>query len=192
MPGRARYHAWSFAKAFIMANRSGTGILLRKFTGSKASDPRDQVYALFGITSDAEDMEPDYSKTYHEVVTSTITSILRLEGFGILITCLPPCPLPLFLEEFPNISDLRESLIIDAFNKQESTGILRKFRNNLNFAQIRSLQERWKTGQTVAEINQTLAARGDTGYGLLLNTNQGNIDHCDNLSSEGTIPPPLL
>ncbi|RBR09505.1 uncharacterized protein FIESC28_09836 [Fusarium coffeatum] len=44
--------------------------LLCKFKGSKASDPRDKVYALLGMASDMElsSIEPDYAKEEHVVV----------------------------------------------------------------------------------------------------------------------------
>jgi hypothetical protein len=47
---------------------------LLKFRESRASDPRDQVYALLGISSDARDIDslrPDYTKDLQKVIYDT-------------------------------------------------------------------------------------------------------------------------
>lgn len=55
--------------------------LLLKFKGSKASDQRDKIYALLGISSDRSTMGfpvPDYEKSEVEVVQDTVAFLLQL------------------------------------------------------------------------------------------------------------------
>ena len=57
-------------KSWWLANQDQE-TLLRKFERSKASDPRDTVYALLGISSNAQDERafvPDYDKNMEEVI----------------------------------------------------------------------------------------------------------------------------
>lgn len=59
MPGSARKYSWWVEKRDLCT-------LLSKFCKAKASDPRDTIYALLGISSDAYDtdtLRPDYSKS---------------------------------------------------------------------------------------------------------------------------------
>lgn len=46
---------------------------------SRATNPRDLIYALLGISSDAEELgiEIDYSKSVQEVFTETAAAIIR-------------------------------------------------------------------------------------------------------------------
>ncbi|RYO19167.1 hypothetical protein AA0111_g10544 [Alternaria arborescens] len=67
MPGRLREETW------WNENRDLYNLLL-KFSESEASDPRDKVYALLGISSDAQDtdrLRPDYTKLLQEVIYDT-------------------------------------------------------------------------------------------------------------------------
>jgi ankyrin repeat protein len=67
MPGRLRGDTW------WSENRDLYNLLL-KFSGSEASDQRDKVYALLGISSDASDtdsLRPDYTKDVQEVIRDT-------------------------------------------------------------------------------------------------------------------------
>jgi hypothetical protein len=55
----------------------------------KTSDPRDHVYALLGLASDAEelDIRPDYSKHWAEVYATTTMSLIRKHGLTVLVYC---------------------------------------------------------------------------------------------------------
>lgn len=67
MPGHLREETW------WSENRDLYNLLL-KFRESEASDPRDQVYALLGISSDAQDtgrLRPDYTKDLENVIYDT-------------------------------------------------------------------------------------------------------------------------
>lgn len=55
------------------------GTLLRKFTMSESSNPRDAVYALLGISSNFKNnriLSPDYEITFEETVQNTIWALL--------------------------------------------------------------------------------------------------------------------
>jgi hypothetical protein len=67
MPGSLREKTW------WTENRDLYNLLL-KFKESRASDPRDKVYALLGISSDAWDtqsLRPDYTKDLQKVIHDT-------------------------------------------------------------------------------------------------------------------------
>jgi ankyrin repeat protein len=67
MPGHLREESW------WSENRDLYNLLL-KFSESEASDPRDKVYALLGISSDARDansLSPNYTKGLQEVIRDT-------------------------------------------------------------------------------------------------------------------------
>lgn len=73
MPGRLREESW-WSESRDLYN------LLSKFRESEASDPRDKVYALLGISSDAYDhdnLRPDYTKSLQEVIQNTSTFLFR-------------------------------------------------------------------------------------------------------------------
>jgi hypothetical protein len=66
MPGPTRESSW------WCVNHS-LSMLLRKFWSSEATDPRDRIYALLGISSDASNMkviEPNYERDEKDVVIS--------------------------------------------------------------------------------------------------------------------------
>ncbi|KAK0707182.1 ankyrin repeat-containing domain protein [Apiosordaria backusii] len=68
MPGYLREISWW---------RDGPDLcsLLKKFGASKASDPRDNIYALIGIASDASVdgiLQPDYGISLHQVIENTL------------------------------------------------------------------------------------------------------------------------
>lgn len=75
MPGRSRYDSW-------WAHGHDLYTLLRKFRFSKASDPRDMIYALVSIGSDPglqETLIPDYEKTEREVIRETVLFLCHVD-----------------------------------------------------------------------------------------------------------------
>lgn len=75
MPGRYRYDSW-------WAQGHDLYTLLRKFRFSKASDPRDMIYALVRIASDPqleETLVPDYEKTEREVIRTTVLFLCHVD-----------------------------------------------------------------------------------------------------------------
>ncbi|KAH7377788.1 heterokaryon incompatibility protein-domain-containing protein, partial [Pyrenochaeta sp. MPI-SDFR-AT-0127] len=72
MPGPARKHSW------WMRDRRLHSLLIM-FRASEASDQRDIIYALLGISSDGCDsniLRPDYEKSEEEVVQVTLSFLL--------------------------------------------------------------------------------------------------------------------
>ena len=64
MPGPSRKDSWWSQKRNLYT-------LLLKFNGSQAGDPRDLIYALLGISSNAQDtnnLHVDYTKTVQQVI----------------------------------------------------------------------------------------------------------------------------
>ncbi|KAF2730690.1 HET-domain-containing protein, partial [Polyplosphaeria fusca] len=67
MPGCLRKESW-------WNEKRGLYNLLQKFGASEASDPRDNVYALLGLSTDAQgphSLRPDYTKNVQEVINNT-------------------------------------------------------------------------------------------------------------------------
>jgi hypothetical protein len=76
MPGHLREETW------WSENRDLYNLLL-KFSESEASDPRDKVYALLGISSDARDtgrLRPDYTKDLEKVIYDTSSFLFGPSG----------------------------------------------------------------------------------------------------------------
>ncbi|KUI72541.1 Heterokaryon incompatibility protein 6, OR allele [Cytospora mali] len=72
MPGYSRRRSWRDTQPDLHT-------LLIMFVASEATDERDRIYALLGISSDAcdsEDLLPDYTKSIHQVVQDTISYVL--------------------------------------------------------------------------------------------------------------------
>jgi len=73
MPGRSRQDSW-------WSQERDLRTLLIKFGESKASDPRDNIYALLGLSSDACDsdlLQADYSKPVHDVMREAASFLTR-------------------------------------------------------------------------------------------------------------------
>jgi ankyrin repeat protein len=72
MPGPSRNHSWWIQERDLKR-------LLVQFQGSEASDPRDHVYALLGVASDAysnNTLKPDYTKCLADVIKDTVAFLL--------------------------------------------------------------------------------------------------------------------
>jgi ankyrin repeat protein len=71
MPGPFRKHSWWSESRDLYT-------LLKNFGDSEASDHRDLIYALLGMSSDAINaLQPDYDKTEQEVIWSSIDFLYR-------------------------------------------------------------------------------------------------------------------
>jgi hypothetical protein len=70
MPGRSRQTSW-------WKDKRDLHTLLKKFRNSEATDKRDIVYALLGISSDAcKKLLPDYEKPLLQVICDTTLFLL--------------------------------------------------------------------------------------------------------------------
>lgn len=86
-------------------------MLLHRFSQSEASDSRDFIYALLGISSDAcntDVLVPDYSKSEEEVVQSTVAFLVDAHHCGVPIDRLPQWPM---VEFWHNLQCLRMTLL---------------------------------------------------------------------------------
>ncbi|KAK5996826.1 Heterokaryon incompatibility 6-like protein [Cladobotryum mycophilum] len=72
MPGSLRGASW-------WAEKRDLRTILKKFGDSEATDPRDNIYALFGISSNTRDnsiLQPDYDATLKRVIRDTVSFLL--------------------------------------------------------------------------------------------------------------------
>jgi ankyrin repeat protein len=100
MPGPLRKQSW-------WAQNRNLRMLLLKFRWSKASNPRDTIYALLGISSDACDTKYlvlDYKLSIGEVLHKTMGFILYFRDQEIAAPPLPQYTLPEFIDSLESIS----------------------------------------------------------------------------------------
>lgn len=90
--------------------------LLSRFGGSEATEPRDLIYALRGMSSDAKDapnLYPDYTKSEQELIRDAVLFLypLQNEDLGAL-------PLPMTIHELVlNLGDLGHRIYSKMFGK---------------------------------------------------------------------------
>ncbi|KAH7070420.1 heterokaryon incompatibility protein-domain-containing protein, partial [Paraphoma chrysanthemicola] len=80
MPGPSRKHSW-------WTENRDLRTLLTKFRGSQASDERDNIYALLGISSDGfgtDILAPNYEKSVGEVIHDTVAFLLHFRNWKTL------------------------------------------------------------------------------------------------------------
>lgn len=113
MPGPRRKHTWWTQKRDLHT-------LLLKFGGSEASDPRDIIYALLGISSDGCDTDilaPNYEKSIKEAIYDTISFLLHFHDCESPIHCLPQWTLAEFLQNLDSLSNAVFNWAIDVNNE---------------------------------------------------------------------------
>ena len=126
MPGPTRKHTWWTQKRDLHT-------LLLKFGGSEASDPRDIIYALLGISSngcDTDILVPNYEKSVKEVIYDTISFLLHFHDCESPIHCLPQWTLAEFLQNLNSLGNSVFHWAIDA-NGQVIVELLLE-RNDVN------------------------------------------------------------
>lgn len=78
MPGLLRKNSWWAGPDF-----QDLGVLLQKFSRSKAKDPRDVIYALLGLSKDASTsntLRPNYEISLQEAIQHTVAYLLNQSG----------------------------------------------------------------------------------------------------------------
>jgi ankyrin repeat protein len=114
MPGPSRKHSW-------WAQTRDLHTLLRKFRDSEATNPRDIIYALLGMSSDGCDNDtlvPDYEKPVEEIVRATVAFLLHLRYQENSILCLPQWSLSELLQ---NIDSLGRIVLVWACEKRHTS-----------------------------------------------------------------------
>lgn len=114
MPGALRNSSW-------WANQRDLYTLLVKFRESKATDPRDSIYALLGISSDACDtdrLKVNYEKDIQDVIFDTVSFLLDFSNLDSLSRRFLVWTLPEFLR---NLSSLANEVLKCAINAQQVT-----------------------------------------------------------------------
>jgi ankyrin repeat protein len=94
MPGPIRNSSW-------WAEKRDLHTMLIQFCNSEATDPRDNIYALLDISSDAHDTEllkANYGSNLRDVIFDTVSFILNFNGLDSPICCFFDWTLPKFIE----------------------------------------------------------------------------------------------
>jgi hypothetical protein len=102
MPGHSRESSW-------WAQKRDLQTLLIKFGKSEASDPRDHIYALVGISTDAcnaEIMQANYENSFQQVIGNTCSFMLQFHKCGSL---MPAWPDQTVLEFLNNLDTFRSA-----------------------------------------------------------------------------------
>jgi ankyrin repeat protein len=117
-PEQSRKRSW-------WSNRRDLHFLLKKFAGSLATDYRDKVFALLGISSDAYKAEVfpvHYTKSFDEVCRDTLCFLLFKKVLPSSVIMLPILTLPTLLLYLDNLPELATSVIKLAIaNRHELT-----------------------------------------------------------------------
>jgi ankyrin repeat protein len=128
MPGRSREESWWSQKRDLRT-------LLLKFSSSDASDSRDNIYALLGLSSDACDsalLRADYSKPVYAVIKDAILFLLHIpEKHHADLLCR--WTMPLFLERLCFLGDAVLSWAIYEDNEAITTLLLARDDIDVNF-----------------------------------------------------------
>jgi len=101
MPGPSRESSWWIQKRDLQT-------LLTKFGKSEASDPRDNIYALLGMSSDVSNsdiLRADYEKSVEEAIQDTTSFLLRLHDFDYPPNSLPGWTLQEFLQNVDSLDN---------------------------------------------------------------------------------------
>lgn len=110
MPGPSRKSSWWNEQRDLRT-------LLHKFRGSEATDPRDSIYALLGMCSDAFEPSfpiPDYKKCLGEVMFDTVIHFFDLQDVAASGWSLPYQKLDELLDAIPSLGEaLLEEAILD-------------------------------------------------------------------------------
>lgn len=99
MPGRSRDKSWWNQKRDLFT-------LLVKFGKSEATDPRDHIRALLGISSDAADGSLLHADTVQEVIKDTTAFLLRLPEFREVVFPFKHCTMVEFLDNIRLLSSM--------------------------------------------------------------------------------------
>jgi ankyrin repeat protein len=128
MPGRSREESW-------WSQSRDLRTLLLKFSSSDASDTRDNIYALLGLSSDAYDsalLRADYSKPVYSVIKDAILFLLHIPAqYHADLLCR--WTMPLFLERLCFLSNAVLSWAICEDNEAITTLLLARDDIDLNF-----------------------------------------------------------
>jgi ankyrin repeat protein len=101
MPGPSRKNSWWTQKRDLQT-------LLAKFGGSEASDPRDVIYALLGMSSDvssSDSLKANYEKSVQEAIQDTTFFLLRFPESGYPTHGCPAWTLQEFLENLNSLGN---------------------------------------------------------------------------------------
>jgi nucleoside phosphorylase len=136
--------------------------LLRRFRGSKAQDPRDLVYAVVGISSDAKDvfdLLPDYAKSVTELIHDVMAVMFPSASLDLAMEVYQG--MSFFLRRLPKIAThaLRELMLSPRIDK----------------AIFKKLQE-YETKVTKAVVIAAVSnSRGSEAIKLLLEWDKINV-----------------
>jgi hypothetical protein len=85
---------WRHSREAEPQNIGGeTGLRILDFTRSfLATDPRDHIYGVLGVTAITVDIVPDYSKSVRDVFTEAALEYLKLYGLTLTLNLVKPTP----------------------------------------------------------------------------------------------------
>jgi hypothetical protein len=111
MPGHLQHRSWWTEKPSLYT-------MLDKFRNSEATDPRDNIYSLLGISSDASDtslLKTNYEKSLQDVIFDTTSFLLDFNQSDPPICRFFDWELPKFLR---NLNSLANEVLECAMNEE--------------------------------------------------------------------------
>jgi ankyrin repeat protein len=140
-----------------------------KFRESEATDPRDTIYALLGISSDMCDsdfLRPDYTRTLQQVIRDTTSFLLCYNNQGNSLHDLPDWKLPEFLQNLDSLSNAVFKWALKTGHEATLKLMLKRDDVDVN----------WKDENGVTSLSWAAAKGYESIVGLLLTHNGKGAD----------------
>ncbi|KAL5361270.1 ankyrin repeat-containing domain protein [Aspergillus floccosus] len=158
MPGSSRKTSW-------WAQKRDLSTLLMKFGQCEATDPRDQIFALLSMSSDAQYViQPDYTKTIEEAISAVVSFLLSFHELDDAVYRLPRWTLADLLG---NLTTLSNSVLRWALGTEEEETVITHLirRNDIN-ASMRDEERHtplsWALERGCVEIVKLLVEKDDS------------------------------
>jgi ankyrin repeat protein len=194
MPGSPRKYSWWDGTRDLRT-------ILHKFQRSQASDPRDNIYALLGISTDRYQntvLVPDYDKSLEDVIRDSIAYFLRPYDWVDLIIDMPQWTVHEFLS---NVISLESNVLLWAAEHGDESIVKLLLKTNLvdkdqirqmplswasrngNETEVKLLLEIENVNEVDKDMRTSLSWAADNGHEavvkLLLETGKVNVDSRD-------------
>jgi ankyrin repeat protein len=165
MPGMSRKRSW-------WSQNRDLHTLLTKFSNSEASDPRDKIYALLGMSSDACDGQvfcADYEKKLEQVIHDTYVFLLSCTEMDPSLANFSPYSLSALLQsmEYVHIEKMKQS--IENRNEKMVAKLLESGKIDVNYEDVDGrILLSWAAERGHEDIVK-----------ILLETGESKLDHVD-------------
>jgi ankyrin repeat protein len=163
MPGPTREHSW-WKKSHDL------NTLLLRFKGSQASDPRDKIYALLGISSDRSTETfplPDYEKSELEVVKTVLNYLLRQHAMSEEASSVPDSTIVELLQHLKHYFN-------ELFLRKVENGDLEKVKFLLDMGKV---DPNFENSRCQTPLLRAVETEHESMTKLLINASKVDLNH---------------